>query len=249
MNRVFITGDIHGNHLSVADIINRINNPTEDDYIIICGDAGLEYGSYISQSTKMIMNSFPGYWIVMRGNHDTRYWRDHVTHGAPHEGWSIIDDYLIENIYPHICYIKDEGGLYNIGYWHFLFIPGAYSVDKNYRLRYCLPYEREEQLTYFEQHKLFNLVDDSNNCIDFIIAHTFPEKTQVYYKDLFINEIDQSKVDKTTEEFLDEIMKIIEEKHPEFKHYFGGHFHDDRELTDKYTMLYYDIVEASDYGK
>ena len=42
-------------------------------------------------------------------------------------------------------------------------------------------------------------------------------------------------------------MKIIEEKHPEFKHYFGGHFHDDRELTDKYTMLYYNIVEASNY--
>ena len=112
MNRVFITGDIHGNHLSVANIINRIDNPTEDDYIIICGDAGLEYGSYIAQSTKMIMNSFPGYWIILRGNHDTCYWRDHVTHGAPHEGWSIIDDYLIEDIYPHIRYIILDVGIF-----------------------------------------------------------------------------------------------------------------------------------------
>ena len=43
MSRIFIKGDIHGNRYDIIYTIAQIDNPTEDDKIIVCGDAGLSY--------------------------------------------------------------------------------------------------------------------------------------------------------------------------------------------------------------
>ena len=63
---------------------------------------------------------------------------------------------------------------------------------------------------------------------------------------MFLDFIDQSSVDKNMEKFLDVLSKDFERNFA-FKHYFGGHFHDDRELNDNYTMLYHYIAEVEDY--
>ena len=39
---------------------------------------------------------------------------------------------------------------------------------------------------------------------------------------------------------------ILFEVNPYFKQYYGGHFHDYRKLTDKYTMVYQDVVELGE---
>lgn len=60
--------------------------------------------------------------------------------------------------------------------------------------------------------------------------------------------LDQSSVDKSMENWLDKLSYIYESC-PAFKQYFGGHFHDDRVLTDKYIMLYHGIKNLVDYEK
>ena len=254
MNRIFITGDIHGNPGSAISRIYQIDNPTEEDKIIVCGDAGLEYGGIISADTKYIMSTFPGEWIIMRGNHDNRYWRNHTeiseTYSSyiarPQDGWIIENNYLIEKQYYNIKYVKDGGGLYHIDSYNFLFIPGAYSVDKYYRLNRNLPYEKEERLNWLEKEFLFTLAEEEFHKIDFVIGHTFPLKMEKYYQDLFLSGLNESSIDKSMEQFLNIIMDTIE-KHQSFKQYFGGHFHADRQLTEKYTMLYRDVMEVKDY--
>lgn len=82
--------------------------------------------------------------------------------------------------------------------------------------------------------------------IDFVIGHTFPLHIEPCYKDLFLDFIDQSTVDKNTEMFLNTLSRDFE-KNFAFKHYFGGHFHDDRELNNYYTMLYHKIANIEDY--
>ena len=77
MGRVFVTGDIHGKPLCIRDIMSQIDNPSEDDFIIIAGDAGFEYQDYIMGAAKKEAKKFPGTWIVLRGNHDSRYWKEH----------------------------------------------------------------------------------------------------------------------------------------------------------------------------
>ena len=250
MGRIFVTGDIHGNPEEIRNTISQIDNPTKDDIIIICGDAGFEYQNSIMGSAKREARKFPGTWIVLRGNHDSRYWNH-----KGDQGWETIQYencvYLRQNKYPNIWYLPDEGCIYKLGDYNILFIPGAYSVDKWYRLRSDYPWNPYEQLTNNEKKELELIAIewlDLGFDIDFVIGHTFPLKTQHYYQDLFMPGLDQSTVDKTTEYWLND-MSTIYENCENFKQYFGGHFHDDRILNNKYTMLYHNVINLADYVK
>ena len=257
MGRVFVVGDIHGKPIYIRDTISQIDNPSKDDFIIIAGDAGFEYQDYIMGTAKKEAKKFPGKWIVLRGNHDSSYWKEHTIWDDeeqkyhPNQGWDFTDDgmYLYQKKYPNIWYVIDGGGIYNIENYNILFIPGAYSIDKWYRLRNHYPWNPNEQLTKEEQKEL-ELVTvewlDLGFNIDFVIAHTFPRKLQPKFEDLFMSGLDQSSVDKSMENWLDK-MSYIYESCPDFKQYFGGHFHDDRILTEKYTMLYHGVECLENY--
>ena len=254
---VYVTGDTHGNAQEIRNTIAQISNPSKDDFIIIAGDAGFEYQQYNMGQAKREARRFPGTWIVLRGNHDSRYWKEHsvwddsLNKRIARDGWEFTQDnlYLYQKKYPNIWYVADTGGIYNIGDYNILFIPGAYSVDKWYRLRTGRPWNAEEQLTADEQAALvslfYNWIDIGFE-IDFVVGHTFPFKTQKYYQDLFMQGLDQTSVDKTMERWLD-IFSDAYENAPSFKQYFGGHFHDDRVLNEKYTMLFHEVENLDDY--
>lgn len=237
--RIFITGDIHGYAADISLRMQEISNPTEDDVIIVCGDAGLEYGENIMGQAKKAMKKFPGKWIILRGNHDNRYWRNHKSS----EGWYVENGYLYQKKYPNILYTRDSGGIYTIGKYNFLFIPGAYSVDGRYRLSKGLPFEKEEQLTDDEWNKLFSLDVSS---VNFVIAHTLPYSLENKVKYLFLPFLDQALIDKTSEKNIDKIMKKIY-NNSNFYQYFGGHYHDSKQLDDKHTMLYRAVVNVESY--
>lgn len=253
--RIFVIGDLHGSAAGFNYLVDKyINNPTAEDIIICAGDVGLEYGPQIQGALKKAMKKFPGKIYVMRGNHDNRYWRDHTKVNqenliVPMPNWHYDNPqypmFLIQDKYPNIYYIRDEGGIYNIEGKTFLFIPGAYSIDKDYRLSRNLSYEYEEQLSLVEQHKIYCTVEQFLNDggrIDYVISHTSPLGLEPYYKDLFLSGINQSTVNKSTEYFLDEIEKLL---HNNYKHWYFGHFHDDRSFG-KFTMLYSKVVELGE---
>lgn len=259
--RIFICADMHGDARAIKDAINSIDNPTSEDIIIIAGDAGFEYGDYVMGSAKRAASKFPGKWIVMRGNHDNCYMKNHSHTKVKidgkifeeevliaDDGWAFVDsnkDFIYQKRYPNIWYIDDHGGLYTIGDFVFLFLPGAYSVDKYYRLRNNYPYNQDEQLTQDAMDELYDIVCNWNRMdfpIDYVVGHTFPKWLESYYSDMFISTIDQSSVDKTTEMWLG-LMSEEFEKNRNFKMYYGGHMHDERYLTDKYMMVYQYPIE------
>lgn len=239
---IYVTGDKHGQPKQYAAAITQIDNPSANDVIIVCGDAGLEYGTFRNKNCKKIMASFAGDWLILRGNHDTRYWRDHP-------GWLVSSKYgeptAYQPSFPNIHYILDEGGLYTIQGMNFLMIPGAYSVDKEYRLKQGLSYEFEEQLTEVEQINLCKIACDNLDEIDYVCGHTFPIHQQSNLQYLFMNCIDQSSVDKSMEIFLEELMGEVE-KGKRFKQYFGGHYHDNKKLDKNYCLLMDLVVEVTE---
>lgn len=252
MGRTFLCGDIHGIASNFTSRIKwDIEDPQPDDAIICLGDVGIEYGNQVQGALRKAMKKFPGTIYVMRGNHDNRYWRDHVstiqTYDSyverPHENWFIEDDLLFYKKYDNIKYIRDEGGVYNINGSNILFIPGAYSIDKYYRLDKGYPYEEEEQLTWVEQNNILTLAEQYKNQIDYVCSHTSPLCVQPYYKDLFLDFIDQSRVDKNMEMFLDEVYRILGKN---VKRWYFGHFHDDRNISTNFTMLYNIIVKLGE---
>jgi 3-oxoacid CoA-transferase subunit A len=244
--QIYVVADIHGSASVIKNIIAAIKNPSPEDIIIVAGDAGFEYCSHVMGSAKRAARKFVGTWIVMRGNHDSRYWKDHSAYNGqnytPDEGWAFTKDgyYLYQEKYPNILYVSDSGGILNINDYNILFCPGAYSVDKMYRLRMNYPYNKEEQLTDDEMIDLINIVKEWNNIgfdIDYVIGHTFPKYLERYYRDLFMDNIPQDLVDKKTEQWLNTMSEYFE-LNPAFKQYYGGHFHDQRHVNDKYTMVY-----------
>ena len=79
------------------------------------------------------------------------------------------------------------------------------------------------------------MLADRGNKIDVILSHTTPLKYEP--KEVFLSFIDQSNVDKSTEEWLD----IIENK-TEYKKWYCGHYHTNK-MIDRINFLFKDIVE------
>ena len=256
-----VVGDLHGVPANAKFVINQWPDATEKDYLIVCGDFGAEYGNYVSSGFKKAFKKFPGTVLVLRGNHDTRYRRDHTEqietyqdyYERPMQGWefcgidnSIDDNLIYQKKYPNIKYIKDEGDILTIENKRFLFIPGAYSVDKYYRLQNNLPYEEQEQLSYYECVQLLNRLNIwlGQSHIDYVISHTCPLMLHPHIKDLFLDIIDQDRVDTSTEVFLDNVLETLGSDG--FKHWYFGHHHDTRDIMGKFHMLYNTVQEIGE---
>ena len=68
-----------------------------------------------------------------------------------------------------------------------------------------------------------------------ILTHTCPYKYLPY--EMFLSFIDQSKVDQTTEKFLDEMEELVT-----YNKWYCGHYHTDKKV-DKIRFMYNDIEE------
>lgn len=252
--RIFICADLHGSEYSCKGVVRKIKDATKEDILIIAGDAGLEYDYVKNEGAKELLNAFSGKIIVMRGNHDSCYWAEHIKiindkSFSIAADWDVLvngqDEYLFEKRYPNILYVRDSGGIYTIGKYNFLFLPGAYSIDKEIRKLRDWPYNQNEQLTPQEKQELLDLTKDYTERgfpIDYVIGHTFPLKLEPLYNFLFLEGVDENKVDKKTEQWLDSMSEIFE-KNKSFKKYYGGHMHKEMPLNSKYYMVYQNPIE------
>lgn len=148
-----------------------------------------------------------------------------------------------ESDFPNIRYLQD-GGEYTINNHSTLVIGGAYSVDKWYRLNdrpenttEWTGWFKDEQLTLKEKINILKKVQGKH--YDLVLTHTYPFSWEYLIKYLFLWNIDQSKIDKSMEHFLDDVIDSIT-----YDYYYFGHYHDDQNFPIvKATMLFEDIRE------
>lgn len=236
IQRVLLTGDTHGE-------FSRFKNYSEElqqgpyTAIIILGDAGLNWtlDENDTHVKNMLSKRYRFRIYCVRGNHEAR------PEDVP--GMHLIYDddvggeVWIQDKWQNIRYFKDIG-IYHINSWKIGVIGGAYSVDKWYRLNHRMRWFENEQLTNTEQTEALQLF--KGEYVDFMLTHTCPISWEP--TDLFLNGIDQSKVDKTMELFLEKIKNIVD-----FKVWCFGHYHQDRierprvEQFFKDTEYMYDI--------
>lgn len=229
----YITGDKHGDYREIFDFCYK-NETSRDDIMIILGDEGINY--YLDYRDYILKNSLlqlPITLFCIHGNHEER----------PEN----IDSYktkkfnkglvYYEEEYPNILFAKD-GEIYDFNNKKTLVIGGAYSIDKNYRLAMGYNWYSSEQPNEKIKNKVKKTLKEHNNEVDIILSHTCPFKYMPY--EAFISGVDQSKVDKTTEEFLDEI-----ENTTKYKMWYCGHYHIDKKI-DKLRFMMYDIDYLSD---
>lgn len=217
-NRVYVTGDTHGNFDWLPGWCEDYAT-TKNDLLIIMGDAGFMYYGQDKAREKYIKKAVedcPITVLCVRGNHESRptHYKDMVF--VTLETDPIIPSgYYYEAAYPSIWYVAD-GSTFNINEHRCLFVGGAYSVDKEYRQMMGWRWFPDEELDMDEMLNIMDKVDHQR--FDFVFTHTCPEDWQPY--DLFLSMVDQSKVSKRMEQFFTDMSNIID-----FKHWFFGHFH------------------------
>lgn len=220
IERWLLTGDCHGDFSRFKNYQEEVQ---EDKYtaVIILGDAGLNWTldendnhtkNYLSKKYKFRI-------YCVRGNHEARP-QDvedmHLVYDDDVHGFVYMQDK-----WPNIRYFKDYG-IYWIDGLRVVVIGGAYSVDKYYRLQNGYRWFENEQLSKEEQEDcLWYLRESFSDEYDLVLTHTCPISWEP--TDLFLHGIDQSKVDKTMEIFLEKVKNSIR-----FNVWCFGHYHTDR---------------------
>lgn len=134
---------------------------------------------------------------------------------------------LIEEEYPNLIFTKD-GEIYNIDGKKILVIGGAYSADKQYRLLHGYKWFKEEQLTKEGMDTILAKVKGKH--FDIVLTHTCPYKYEP--REVFMQGLDQSKVDKSMEHFLDEIEETVS-----YDKWYCGHYHTEKQV-DKLEFMF-----------
>lgn len=244
-SHVFVLGDVHGDDFEVYERVSMLFDESDirrGDTIIWLGDVGISYGYIRKQMLDALEETGCDYdltHVIIRGNHDTRYIRDikfgvFSAYGDAYETTWCDGPATVLESYPHIVFLADEGGLYRIKGLNTLVIPGAYSVDKNYRLTYSWPWEPEEQLTLDELDKIIELSCMSD--IDIVLSHTCPDSWKEYMGEFLMDGLDQSKVDNTMEKALNTVWYNVM---PTCKEWWFGHFHGDKDMPNGIGHLLY----------
>lgn len=244
---IYITGDTHSNFLRFTEEKFPIQTEmTKDDYIIICGDFGgvwtFEEESRREKEALDWLNNKNFTTLFVDGNHEN-YTR---LYNYPIEEWKGGKVHKIRDSVLHLM----RGEIFDVDNKKIFAFGGAKSHDiqdgilnldeeeKIYEYRKRGAYFRIRDFSWWDlelpieeemQNGISNL-EKINYKVDYIITHCCPTSVQAilsggtYKKD-----------------YLTDYLQKISEK-CEFKKWYFGHYHNNRQIDSKYILLYEDIV-------
>ena len=130
-----------------------------------------------------------------------------------------IDEHIFHVLRGEIMTIDDKT---------FFCLGGAVSIDKAYRTP-RISWWPEEEITYHDIDNAIANLEKVNNKVDYVITHCCDTSTTLkefgFRRDIC----------------SDQLMFI--DKAVDYKHWFFGHYHFDRKISDKKTCLYQEILE------
>lgn len=225
---IYITGDMHREFTRLLYLCHTAHT-TKNDILIILGDAGINYYGQKDNELKQALSDLPITLFCIHGNHEQRP-EDIETYIQKDFKGGIV---YYEKEYPNLLFAKD-GEIYKLDNKKVLVIGGAYSVDKKLRILRNIGWWENEQPSEETKNKILKMLNN-NLSVDIVLTHTCPYKYLPY--EVFLTGIDQSKVDQSTEKFLD----IVEDK-LDYKKWYCGHYHTEK-IIDKLEFVFKSIKE------
>lgn len=247
---IFITGDCHSDFRRFStQCFPEQKEMTRDDYVIICGDFGgiweTEKSDYESYWLDWLEEK-PFTTLFVCGNHENF---DRLLTMEEME-WN---GGKVHKVRPHVLHLM-RGYVFDMNGCSFFTFGGARShdiqggildpQDKYFQQKKAelnkgtLPYRinhiswwKEEMPNDAEKNRGLMNLHQRNNKVDFIVSHDCPSSTlALFSQGLF-------KMD-SLNAYLEEIRATTE-----YKKWFFGHYHDNRNVTEKDIMLYEQIIQ------
>ena len=223
---IYITGDIHGSLEPIYELYDKYK-PENNDIIVILGDVGINYtGTLNDIRTKRAMNRLGATFFCIHGNHENRPQNIASYQEMNWNGGRV----LYEEDYPNILFPID-GDIFELEDKKCIVIGGAYSVDKFYRLRNGYKWWPDEQPSPTIKEYVEKQLSEYD--INIVFSHTCPYK--YIPTECFMSGIDQSRVDNSTEQWLDTI-----ESKRSYSAWYCGHWHTNKHI-DRMHFLFHDV--------
>ena len=217
---IFITGDTHGDIDYKKLLILQEKNLSYDDYLIICGDAGICWSPFDFTRFLRLYNDIGCTIIFVDGNHEN-FDMLNMCDLVEYKGA------LMHQIDEHIFHVL-RGEIMTLEGKTFFCLGGAISIDKAYRTP-RLSWWPEEEITYHDIDNAMANLAKADNKVDYVITHCCDTKTVLkafgFRRDACTDQL----------MFIDKVV--------DYKHWFFGHYHFDRKINEKKTCLYQEIVE------
>ena len=175
------------------------------------------------------MAKLPCTFFCIHGNHEQR--------PGPELGYELSQYHggfvWVQPQYPNIVFAID-GEVYDFCGHSCLVIGGAYSIDKHYRLAMGYGWWPNEQPSPQVKEKVEQVLEERNWRVDVVFSHTCPLKCEPV--EVFLPGIDQSTVNKSTEEWLDTIESKLH-----YERWYCGHYHTEKQV-DKLRFMFEDYA-------
>lgn len=225
-NRIFITGDTHGSIDlrklgSSSFLANR--ELDKEDYVIICGDFGLVWADN-SESNYWLrwLEKKPFTTLFVDGNHENFDMLEAMEVEQWHGG-------LVHRVRPSILHLM-RGQAFTISNRSFFCMGGARSVDKARRTPHK-SWWPQEMPSGEERSRALSTLDLLGWKADYVLTHCAASNVQYRLNPTYEN-------DELTR-FLFEV-----ERNLEYRHWFFGHYHEDRDIDERQTAIYNDVIEV-----
>ncbi len=243
---IYITGDTHGDYRRFSmSCFPEQKEMTKDDYVIVCGD----FGFWADDKEQR-------YWLDwLEKKPFTTLWVD-----GNHENYDLLASYPVEKwnggniqrIKPSVLHLM-RGQVYEIENSRFFTFGGAQSHDISGGILDTKDPEFDRKKKKLDKEKISYRVDhvswwkeelpSEEECeegrknvkkvggmVDFVVTHCAPTDIQkIFGEGLYVP-------DRLTD-YLMEVKETLD-----FKKWFFGHYHDNRNIQDKYVMLYEQII-------
>lgn len=242
MNKIIVTGDIHGNPFQRLNVENFHEGKTytKEDYVIILGDFGLVWDdSAMEHSCLDWLENKPWTTLFIDGNHENY----DLLNKFPIEEWGGGRVQKIRSSVIHLL----RGEVYDIGGYKFLAMGGARSHDiqdgvlevgdprikiwkkdnfKLFRINHISWWEEEIPNEEERKNALKNLAENDYK-VDYILTHEAPSSDVVLMDHLLYHPDEYSR-------WLEmEIRQKVK-----YKKWFFGHYHLNLDVNEKETCLF-----------
>ena len=218
---IYITGDTHGEQARF------LYSPEEklwtaDDVVIVCGDFGFIFNDDFAENRFLDdLENRPYTLCFVDGNHENFA----AINKYPVSEWNGGNVHRIRKNILHLM----RGQVFSILGRSFFTFGGGYSIDRYMRQK-DVSYWDEEIPSDAEYKEAVGNLKAHDMKVDYIITHTAPKEMVMRMG------IRPDPHEIELEGFLEYVMYEVAHKH-----WYCGHWHRDLDMSDKFTVLYYDI--------